>query len=493
MSKSKAAKRKRNAQLEDPRKNPKTQAATGATLVTPPPDDPKSIHTVISEEELEITVDTLKTLAQFPGLIKTKACKDLRVASYDFRQACTTGSIAAEGANLSARVSAALADEKYMEARILLAEMKIRSQEPKLGTLCRWVRDLDVISGLSQPDNVANGGSVERTPKEQDLLAVLDSILRVCGQIDTNTKAVVRDLPSTFYPSITLQPTWDLRPSTTPLEVYASVLDKTIFESAPPELSTALRTIETTPGPQRKPPNHYPAILYTSKPNSIPLADKGPEVEWVKHPHVPGLGLIKNVLSVEECKGIIAAGEHVKFLPDAPLREDGDTSILAHNFYWVVDTEFHDRLWSRVSPFVPQSVDGRLVRGINRRFRVYRYVPGAEYRSHIDGAWPPSGILPDDAYVYDASPADKKQSSLFTFLIYLNDEFEGGQTTYFLPAAREGTLNAYPVQPVMGSVALFPHGDTRLAPLHEGTGVTKGAKYVIRTEVEYDVEPTKEA
>lgn len=102
MSKSKSAKRKRNAQLEDPRKNPKTQVATGATLVTPPPDDPKSIHTVISEEELEITVDTLKTLAQFPGLIKTKACKDLRVASYDFRQACTTGSIAAGMFRLSA-------------------------------------------------------------------------------------------------------------------------------------------------------------------------------------------------------------------------------------------------------------------------------------------------------------------------------------------------------------------------------------------------------
>jgi hypothetical protein len=83
-----------------------------------------------------------------------------------------------------------------------------------------------------------------------------------------------------------------------------------------------------------------------------------------------------------------------------------------------------------------------------------------------------------------------KQSSLFTFLIYLNDEFEGGETTFFLPSVKEGVLNAYPIKPVMGGVAVFPHGDSKGALLHEGTGVRSGAKYVIRTDVEYDVEPT---
>ena len=117
-------------------------------------------------------------------------------------------------------------------------------------------------------------------------------------------------------------------------------------------------------------------------------------------------------------------------------------------------------------------------------------MPGAEYRAHIDGAWPPSGITKEDKYVYDNSPAEKKQSSLFTFLIYLNQDFEGGETTYFLPAAREGVLNAYPVRPIMGGAAIFPHGEIN-ATLHEGTGVRSGAKYVIRTEIEYDVEPSE--
>jgi hypothetical protein len=203
---------------------------------------------------------------------------------------------------------------------------------------------------------------------------------------------------------------------------------------------------------------------------------------------VPGLSLVANLLSPSECDAIIAAGESVNFIPDAPLREGQDVSVLAHNFYWVIDTDFHDELWSRVAQFVPSSIEGRIARGLNRRFRVYRYVPGAEYRAHIDGAWPPSGILADDTYVYDASPPERKQSSLFTFLIYLNDEFDGGETIFYMPAPHEGTLNAYPVRPVRGAVAIFPHGDARGALLHEGSGVRQGAKYVIRTDVEYDVE-----
>ena len=90
MAKSKAAKRKRNAQIDLPQK----QAKASSTL-TPPPDgttlEPKHLNTIVSDEELDITVETLTALAQYPNLTKSKACKDLRVAVYDFRQACTTG------------------------------------------------------------------------------------------------------------------------------------------------------------------------------------------------------------------------------------------------------------------------------------------------------------------------------------------------------------------------------------------------------------------
>jgi hypothetical protein len=486
---SKSKKRKQNAQPNVPKKLIKTISKP----VTPPHDGdsdgdgggdaaslgPTSLFTVVSQEELEVTVETLTALSDHPALIKSKACRDLRVAVYEFRQVCATGQNSASS-NLTGRITAALADGKYTDARVLLAEMRIRGEELKLGALCRWVRDLDVVSRVS---TCYHDAAVDRSPKEREVIAVLDAVLRVCGSIDTNS-TVNSDLSS----PIAVQDTWNLGSSVPTQQVYASVLDGTILAAAP-QLPNSLRVIETTPGPLRKPPNHHDALLYTSAPGAVPLSTTPPTISYKQHPLVPNLSLAINLLSPAECKAIIAAGESVKFLPDAPLREDGDVSILAHNFYWVVDQPFHDTLWSRISPFVPASVGGRLVRGLNRRFRVYRYVPGAEYRCHIDGAWPPSGILPDDTYVYDASPPDKKQSSLFTFLIYLSDDFEGGETTFFLPSAREGTLNAYPVRPVMGAAAIFPHGDTS-ALLHEGTGVRKGAKYVIRTEIEYDVEPT---
>jgi hypothetical protein len=88
MGKSKISKRKRNAQVDVPQKLPK------ASTLTPPPDgalEPTHLNEIVSDEELHTTIETLGALSQYPNLTKTKACKDLRVAVYDFRQACTTG------------------------------------------------------------------------------------------------------------------------------------------------------------------------------------------------------------------------------------------------------------------------------------------------------------------------------------------------------------------------------------------------------------------
>lgn len=396
-----------------------------------------------------------------------------------------------------------------MEARILLSEMRIRGKKPKLGALCRWVRDLDVVSGLAEQLDEAGRA---RTSREEELLVVLDAILRLTGPTDYTGGAVGAG-------PINPRQAWDLRDDGPRRMVYDAVQDGSIFDSLPTDVATKFRIIEETPGLQRKPPNLHPAILHASRDDTILLSPNAPKTSIHTHPVVPNLHLLKDVLSAEECTQIIAVAEKIGFTPDAPIRAEGEeSSILAHNFYWIIDTAFHDKLWSRVQAFVPENVGGKKVRGLNRRFRVYRYVPGAEYRAHIgrpslpslskflpspipkatnplspspetDGAWPPSSIDPiHSTYIYDASPPDAKQSSLFTFLIYLNDEFAAGETSFFLPSAREGCLNAYSVKPIQGSVAMFPHGETEGSLLHEGTGVRRGAKYVIRTDVLYDVD-----
>jgi hypothetical protein len=97
MSKSKkTAKRKRTVDTQsDPLSKKRANAANGPA--TPDsadgPDrlEPKTLSAVASEEEIEITIDTLRTLAGYPGVIKSKACKELRTTVYDFKQACTTG------------------------------------------------------------------------------------------------------------------------------------------------------------------------------------------------------------------------------------------------------------------------------------------------------------------------------------------------------------------------------------------------------------------
>ncbi|KAM3074895.1 hypothetical protein ACMFMG_008307 [Clarireedia jacksonii] len=255
--------------------------------------------------------------------------------------------------------------------------MRIREQKPKLGALCRWVRDLDVVSGLAE--QIEDAGA-KRTKKEEQLLVVLDAILRVTGPVDYSME---EDL-STVGP-IVPRKAWNLRDGNVPSRrTYESVLDKSILKSLPDDVRSEFRVIETTPGLQRKPPNLHPAILWASKDNAIPLDATAPRTTHHTHPIVPNLHLLKDVLSPEECVRIIAAGETMDFTPDAPIRAEGEeNSILAHNFYWIVDNAFCDGLWDRVKEFVPTQMHGKQVRGLNRRFRVYRYVPGAEYRAHI--------------------------------------------------------------------------------------------------------------
>jgi hypothetical protein len=277
--------------------------------------------------------------------------------------------------NLTARISGALADGGYTEARILLAEMRIRRQTPKLGALCRWVRDLDVVSGLAEQV----GGSGKRTTREEELLVVLDAILRLTGPTDYTIEAEPVAGP------IVPREAWNLRDEKKArTRIYDSVLDGSILETSSIDITSQFRIIETTPGLQRKPPNLHPALLHASRNDAIFLSPKVPKATHHTHPIVPNLHLLRDVLLPEECLQIIAAAEIIGFTPDAPIRAEGEeSSILAHNFYWIVDTAFCLKLWSRVEAFVPKVVGQRKVRGLNRRFRVYRYVPGAEYRAHI--------------------------------------------------------------------------------------------------------------
>ena len=68
-------------------------------------------------------------------------------------------------------------------------------------------------------------------------------------------------------------------------------------------------------------------------------------------------------------------------------------------------------------------------------------------------------------------------------MIYLNDDFEGGSTDFKRTDEVPKTGMAYKefkVWPKGGMLLLFPH-----KLMHQGSPVTRGAKYVLRTDVMY--------
>jgi len=143
-------------------------------------------------------------------------------------------------------------------------------------------------------------------------------------------------------------------------------------------------------------------------------------------------------------------------------------------------------LFQRLLPLLPSTLsDGARLVGINARWRCFRYSQGATYRAHIDGAWPGSGVAEGPVYVEDSFGSGV--TSRLTLLLYLNEGFQGGGTTFFLPREGvEGAIDAFSVEPRMGCALTFPHGDATGSLVHEGSSVSHGGvKYIIRSDVLY--------
>ncbi|KAF9049331.1 hypothetical protein BDZ89DRAFT_1057682 [Hymenopellis radicata] len=412
-------------------------------------------------DEIETTVDTLNVLVEHPQLISSTALKGFRTAVHDYWRVSTETSMT--GNSVVSRVSSALVDHRHVDALVLLSEMHIRGQVPKLGTLQRWVRECDAVL---TPD---------MSREEQSMVwRVLDLILRTTQ-------------PEVISSSCNGESTLDANGRLkwfSPFSVPATTLPESSYDTAAivQAASSAMVVLQNTPGPERRPPNKYAAVIYYSPDTFKLLPPEARKVVPVRH-DVPGPG---------ECDAIVQTAENVGLLPDEPISGSAVqlASILAHNLIWLADTKFLDVVYARIVSLLPPEINGGKVKGVNARFRLYRYRPGALYRPHIDGAWPASALdstTSPASYIYDS---DDTVYSRLTMLIYLNDGFEGGCTTYFLPsAATLGVLDARPIRPRKGTVAFFPHGAAKGSLLHEGSGVQgDGVKYVIRTEVLYEVD-----
>eukprot|EP01080_Neovahlkampfia_damariscottae_P003844 gene3844-7004_t len=95
--------------------------------------------------------------------------------------------------------------------------------------------------------------------------------------------------------------------------------------------------------------------------------------------------------------------------------------------------------------------------GLNPCFKFSVYEEGDFFAPHFDGIYIPF----------------ENQTSIMTLMIYLNDDFEGGNTIFH--SEKNQTLK---IEKSIGKAILFNHDI-----LHEGEKVTKGKKYILRTEI----------
>ena len=162
-----------------------------------------------------------------------------------------------------------------------------------------------------------------------------------------------------------------------------------------------------------------------------------------------------------------------RYTPDLPLSET-EYDGRALGVVLLASEGQNLELFRRVRHLLPEELDGDPLLGLNRRWRLYRYQAGNVYRKHLDGAWPSSGDrVGEDGrreYLFDAGAGRDRGKgraragtarSRLTFIVYLNDDFQGGATTFFVPQPeRSGFMEATPVKPIAGFATVFTHGNT---------------------------------
>lgn len=178
---------------------------------------------------------------------------------------------------------------------------------------------------------------------------------------------------------------------------------------------------------------------------------------------------IPNFLTSSMCEYLISLSENIGYT-SAPITIDASKGIyefnedIRNNSRVIVDNElsanflFHqlkDKL-----PLVYKEI--WKLKGLNSRFRFYKYQKGQTFKPHLDGKYKESSTC----------------ESKLSLLIFLSEDFKGGHTMFEKLANESKDLS---IKPSIGQVLIFDHHQ-----MHSGDIVLDdGIKYVLRTDVMY--------
>lgn len=158
-----------------------------------------------------------------------------------------------------------------------------------------------------------------------------------------------------------------------------------------------------------------------------------------------GIWQVKNLLSPDDCAVLILQAEIAGFQV-ARMRNTGrnnrEVFLYCHEAVKAISTRLHECVSEKFQ-----------VAGLGQSLECYRYQ--------------------EDEFVAPHRDTSRKISSNIwsnmTLVIYLNNDFEGGETCF--------SQSEIKVTPELGKAVLFEH-----SILHEGAKVFKGLKYIIRAD-----------
>lgn len=174
-------------------------------------------------------------------------------------------------------------------------------------------------------------------------------------------------------------------------------------------------------------------------------------------PNHPPIWTINNFLTPKECDDLILFSENLGFREAEVGLKSGAKMMKAirNNERLEYDDEaLAKRFWEKLKGFCPPELDAAQAVGLNEHFRFYKYEPGQRFKRHIDGRY----------------RRGETEESRITFMIYLNSDYEGGETAF----------DTQKIMPETGLALCFIHEQK-----HESIPILRGTKYVLRSDVMY--------
>ena len=163
---------------------------------------------------------------------------------------------------------------------------------------------------------------------------------------------------------------------------------------------------------------------------------------------------IDNLLTPDECK------KYMNMFKEKDLIENIDDKHRKYHRIQFDDKELADKLYQKIKLHLSKKIK-KIAAGMNEHIRLSMYDPKQFFGIHKDGI--------------NFDKNNKNRMSYATLNIFLNDDFEGGSTTFY---EKDKSTVKFVCKPKMGSGAFFYSQQ-----FHEGNKIISGKKYLLRTDL----------